>query len=391
MVHKRPEERNIEMLAAAALAGEGKRPAEIAAQLGISAVAVSRHLKQARVDKYLEVHTTFAEQRVARETMEEVLKRLKRQDLEVKVNSVRGRPAEAAKVSLRVFRCGDEREERQRLKKLGILAAPLVRSLMLRSTSCGLTWGGTLEAVVAGIREMHCSLPWKSNERIEFIPLSGEPLGEAPSSFSSSNLARDLGLLANRSGYDALSLAMVPAFVPDEFQSHEREGVWSLIELVKAYHQIFGPHTKGRAVARSSRSIPKAMNLDMILTSVGSSDKPLGFGRGVLFDHLSVSYHDLKSLLAAEVGGVCIPKDNLTRAQCEDLDKVQDSWTGLQLDHLELCARRAKDPLKGPPGVVVVSAGKKRAAAVYELIRRGLVNHLITDEVLADELETVCG
>ncbi len=119
--------------------------------------------------------------------------------------------------------------------------------------------------------------------------------------------------------------------------------------------------------------------------------KAPGFGRGVLFDHLSVSYHDLKSLLAAEVGGVCIPKDNLTRAQCEDLDKVQDSWTGLQLDHLELCARRAKDPLKGPPGVVVVSAGKKRAAAVYELIRRGLVNHLITDEVLADELETVCG
>ncbi len=48
---------------------------------------MSRHLKQARVDKYLEVHTTFAEQRVARETMEEVLKRLKRQDLEVKAET----------------------------------------------------------------------------------------------------------------------------------------------------------------------------------------------------------------------------------------------------------------------------------------------------------------
>jgi DNA-binding transcriptional regulator LsrR (DeoR family) len=66
---------------------------------------------------------------------------------------------------------------------------------------------------------------------------------------------------------------------------------------------------------------------------------------------------------------------------------VQTSWTGLRLEHLEACARLGERPLKGPPGVVVVSAGTNRATAVCELIKRGLVNHLIVDDVLAEELE----
>jgi DNA-binding transcriptional regulator LsrR (DeoR family) len=36
--------------------------------------------------------------------------------------------------------------------------------------------------------------------------------------------------------------------------------------------------------------------------------------------------------------------------------------------------------------VVVVSGGSRRAAAICELIKKGLVNHLIIDEVLAEEL-----
>jgi len=388
VVRKQPSEKQIEMLAAAFLAGEDKKPKEIATQLGINAVDVSRYLKEARDKRYLMVEARFLPGGIDHDMMEKVRQRVTRQELEDKLNSMPGRPGQAPRVSLRVLLCGDERDERKRMRKLGALAAPLVRTLLLRSTSCGLTWGGMLESVVAGMRDMHCSVPWKKKEHIEFIPLSGEPLGGEPSSFSSSNLARDLGLLANGDKYDAPSLAMVPAFVPDGFQKYEREGVWRLIELVKAYHDIFGPHDAGSAVARRvARSVPKAMKLDMILTSVGSLGKPLGFGLGILFDNMNISYHVLKSLLAAEVGGVCIPRADLTRAQREQLKTVQTSWTGLRLEHLEACARLGERPLKGPPGVVVVSAGTNRATAVCELIKRGLVNHLIVDDVLAEELE----
>ena len=106
---------------------------------------------------------------------------------------------------------------------------------------------------------------------------------------------------------------------------------------------------------------------------------------------MSVSYTELRSLIAVEVGGVCIPRPDLTtREQCV-FDTIQGSWTGLRLEHLETCARRNTDPNTGSPGVVVVSAGPNRAKSILELIKRGMVNHLIVDDILADELEKASG
>ena len=50
----------------------------------------------------------------------------------------------------------------------------------------------------------------------------------------------------------------------------------------------------------------------MILTSVGSHDRPLGFGHGGLLDEMTSATEDLKALVVAEVGGVCIRRPNLT-------------------------------------------------------------------------------
>lgn len=58
--------------------------------------------------------------------------------------------------------------------------------------------------------------PW-ADRQIEFVPLSGEPLGNNPTSFSSSSLVSDLGRAVNGDEYHAMSLAMVPAFIPDRF------------------------------------------------------------------------------------------------------------------------------------------------------------------------------
>jgi len=296
-------------------------------------------------------------------------------------------PAEhARKLSVKICYCGPGNDQ-QRMRMLGQEAASYVRTLIRRSESCGLTWGGTLEAVVAGLRQLPHPSPWNDHD-VEFVPLSGEPLGKGRHSFASSSLARELGSIVNKAEYDPPSLAMVPAFVPDiGFEETERSVVWKLIELVEDYLKIFGPHDNDVDNPRYARlGTPKAMGLDMILTSVGSSEHPLGFGRGILFDHMRVTYHALTSLLAAEVGGVCIPKPNLTAVETRQLSTVQGSWTGLRLEHLEACARRVTHAHYGPPGVVVISGGSKRADAVREMIRQGLVNHLIVDEVLAKEL-----
>jgi DNA-binding transcriptional regulator LsrR (DeoR family) len=387
----RMDDKTIEMLAAALLAAEGRKAVGIAKALDISAVAVSRHLKDARVAGYLRAEVTFLRNDLSNEEMKKVQKRLTNRKLEDKLNFLGRRSGQERQLSLRVFHCGAKNDEGRQRQRLALAAAPFVRSLLSRSRSCGLTWGGMLEALVTAVRGLHFPTPWKK-EPIEFIPLSGEPLGRERSSFSSSNLARDLGAVVNGETYDAPSLAMIPAFVPDAFRPYERDGVWRLIELVIDYQNIFGPHTNGSTSSRRSRGpAPKAMDLDMLLTSVGSSDHPMGFGRGILFDHLSVDYRELRALLAAEVGGVCIRKADLTLTQKRRFDTVLKSWTGLQLKHLAACAARGSDSLTGPPGVVVLSAGQKRAGAVRELIKHGLVNHLIVDEVLAEELDSITG
>jgi DNA-binding transcriptional regulator LsrR (DeoR family) len=381
------DKRDVEMLAVAFLAGEGKKPTAIAETLGINAVAVSRHLKRARKD-YLREHVHFVHDSVPRHVMDEVYQRVANKKLQDQVNELAKRHGKQREISVRVFTCGTCSDDLERMTRLGKLAAPLVRNLLLRSQSCGLTWGGSLNGVVMGLRDLPFPPPW-TPEPIQCIPLSGEPLTTERASYSSSNLARDLGVIVNGDKYDAPSLAMVPAFVPDEFKPHEREGVWLLIELVKSYYEIFGPHQNGNATPRETkRKTHMAMRLDMILTSVGSHEKPLGFGRGVLFDKISVSARELKSLIVAEVGGVCIPRENLSADQSVQFQSIQTSWTGLRIEHLNACAQRGSDLLKGPPGVVVVSGGKGRATVICELIKRGLINHLIIDEVLAGELES---
>src|SRR5271167_1442262 len=380
------EDKEVEILATAYLAGEGRRNKDIAPILGVTEVAVARNLAKAR-KKYLRYQVSFLHHKVSRNLMEKVRQRVTRQSLQDQLNRMADCNGHGRTLFLRVFPCGPCRDDRERMLKLGAAAALFIRQLLLRSKTCGLTWGGMLQRVVTGLRDLPFPPPW-TKETIQFIPLSGEPLGRERASFSSSSLARDLGIIVNGDQYDARSLAMVPAFIPDGFKEHERDGVWKLIELVQSYDDIFGPHPDGSAKPPATKgTLPLAQRLDMILTSVGSHDRPLGFGRGVLFDRMTVTYDTLKSLIVAAVGGVCIPRENLKRAESKQMEKVQTSWTGLRPEHLEECARRGTDPLKGPPGVVVISGGVKRAAAICELIKRGLVNHLIIDEVLAEELE----
>jgi DNA-binding transcriptional regulator LsrR (DeoR family) len=398
MGHKSKVDRRIEMLAVAKLAAEERKPSAIAEILGIGRVDVARHLAEARTE-YLRVKTTFVTRSITPEEMAKVHARITNQQLEDQLNDFAVRQGQPRKLSLRAFFCGPLGSDFERMQRFAKAAAPTIRTLLLRSRSCGLTWGGMLGSVVAALHAQRGPAPW-AKDPIEFIPLSGEPLGREGSKASSSSLARDLAVLVNGEKVtggddeheDVLSLAMVPAFIPDGFDKHEQVGVRRLIDLVKAYEDIFGRH-HAETTPRASNPLttPKAMQMEMVLTSVGSSDKPLGFGQGKLFDNMSVDYDALKTLLAAEVGGVCIGRSDLTRPQKAHLKKIQEGWTGLRLEHLQQCADRGQKPHDGPPGVVLVSCGADRAGAVRELIKRGLVNHLIIDEILAHELEAITG
>jgi len=387
MRRAKAQDSEVDMLAAAFLAGEGRKQKDIADTLALSQAAVSRFLARARA-QYLREEVRFLEENVPQADMQRVRQRIGRKKLQDSLDQLAKRNGQTRTASLRVFECGPGADI-ERIRRLGEFAAPHVKGLLVHARACGLTWGGMLASLLAGLRNLHSPAPWAKGE-IQCLPLTGEPLGQDPVNFSSSSLAFELGRIVNSPSYHAPSLAMVPAFVPEGFSRGQIDGVWRLIGLVDSYRQVFGPHPSGTARQRQADlEPPLAERLDMLLTSVGTADKPLGFGQGKLFDTMNVNHEELKALIVAEVGGVCIPRPNLDKRQQRQFESFRSRWTGLRWEHLTACAARGGDPSAGVPGVVVVSGGKGRAAPICELIKLGLVNHLIVDDVLADELETI--
>jgi DNA-binding transcriptional regulator LsrR (DeoR family) len=367
------------MLCAAYLAAMGKKQIEIADTLELSQTTVSRLLKLARRD-YLKEELRFLKEKVDQDTYRLILQRTDRKGLGGRLNEVAERAGCKGPV-LQVFSSGskDPADLDRRLAEFSLKAAPYIKNLIVRANSCGLTWGKTLWNVVDALGNLGVPPPWCGHS-VSIIPLTGEPLGEMPNAYSSSSLVEDLGKLANGDKQTpALSIGMVPAFAPEGFSKAELDGVRKLIQLVKAYGTIFG----------DGKSAGLADRLDMILTSVGPAEKPLGFGDGTLLKTGKPTIEELKRLLAGDMGGVCFPRPDLSLEDRQTVEKVNDRWTGVKRKHLEACARRAfkADLGSGVPGVVIVAVGAYKAQFIFEAIKLGMINNLIIDEDLEEQLE----
>lgn len=378
----------IEKLAAAFLAGsEGKTQAEIGRILGISQTVVSRLLTETK-ERYWRERVEFLGDGIDEATLQTVLQRVGKNKLAEALSSLarQGSGPVSRGPILRVFSGGGKNaSDRERMAEFGRRSAPYIRELLIRCRTCGLTWGSMLWQVVNAVRSLRIEPPWAA-EPIHFIPLSGEPLGNNLTGFSSSSLVSDLGRAVNGAEYHARSLAMVPAFIPEGFTEAELRGVWKLIGLVPSYNDVFGSRrSRGR-----NKEKPLAEKLDMILTSVGPADKVLGFGAGRLFETGSVTIEHLQQLVLGDMGGVCFERPDLNVEQRRVVRSVGVRWTGLRRGQLEACAAAAAAD-SSKPGVVVVSGGAARARFICDAVRLGVINHLIVDEILASELERVLG
>jgi DNA-binding transcriptional regulator LsrR (DeoR family) len=340
-------------------------------------------LKDAK-NVYWRENVQFIEENVTSEEKMQVLARIGRKDLARRLSEVSQRHTGRRGPVLRIFSGDEGGDDKENSIRFAQQAAPYVKGLIERAHTCGVTWGGMLGNLVAALRAMAMPPPWTSHS-LEFVPLSGEPLGDEPTAFSSSSLSHELGKLAIGERYDARYLGMVPAFLPAWVEKSDIQAIRKLIALVRSYVEIFGP------LSESGGPPPLAARLEMILTSVGPADNPFGFIRGRLLETGKVTTEELKDLIVGDIGGVCIKRPGLSPEQISRLESVTSRWTGLQLEHLKACAIRAaqEDSLSGKPGVVVISRGAKRAAFVYETIKLGLVSQLLIDQNLAQELETI--
>ena len=255
------EDTQLDMLTAAFLFGDGMKQIDIARVLGISQAAVSRLLAQAR-HKYLREEVRFLREEVPPDTMKRIIQRSTRHSLAKRLEAIAQISAGVRGPVLRCFPCSTRPDlVIDRMSELARIAAPWIRDMIKRCDSFGVTWGGMLSRVVVAQRSLAVAPPWKKSI-IEVVPLSGEPLGDTPTTYSSSSIAHELGVIINGESYNARSIAMVPAFVPDGFTPAQTSGVWRLIGLVKKHAEIFGQHNSAK---HSEGAL--ANRLDMILTS----------------------------------------------------------------------------------------------------------------------------
>lgn len=373
----------IDLLACAYLASQGKTQIEIARELGLSQATVSRLLRDAREDDYLSVKVFFHEEKIESDLLAKVMQRVFNREIVNSLDEIAERYSGQRGLVLRVFSSGskDSSEEgmKTRIQEFSKQAAPFIKDLLMNTASCGISWGTTLGGVVTALGKTLADAPHTKNP-ITVIPLGGEPLGLVPNSFSSSYLAANLGKIMNGETAQTPSIAMVPAFIPGDFNGTELDGVWKMIGLVEAYEQIFDSQHGQSQITRKSL----ASQLEMILTSVGPAESLFGYiGRELSRSGMKIE--ELQKYAYGDICGVCIPRPGISKEGEEQLHIIADRWTGVRRKHLEDCANRAAKHKK--PGVVVVAVGKKKAQFVLEIIKQGLVNTLIVDDDLEEHLK----
>lgn len=389
---------DLDMLAAALLISEGRTQVQIAETLGISQAAVSRYLAEAR-SEYLQEEIRFLENKLDPATLLRVRQRADRSALCEMLSKAAQKHTNGPGPLVRVFSSGSASADWEtRLAIFARNAAPYLRQLILRSRYCGLTWGKTVGNLVQACRDLALPAPWSADRTIEVVPLNGEPLGDLPNSFSSSTLCEQLGIAVNGPQYRAKSLSMIPAFVPDGFSDERRAGVEDLIDLVESYREIFGSLRSRRGGvakrARKAGGTPLVERLDMILTSVGPAERPMGHGSGRLAETGNLDINGLRKVLLGDVGGVCVGRDDFANkeegARARKLvDGINARWTGIHREDIEAVVREARsgDPATGNPGLVIAAISSNKARVLFDIaVKRGLANILLLDEDCEQEL-----
>jgi DNA-binding transcriptional regulator LsrR (DeoR family) len=270
---------------------------------------------------------------------------------------------------------GDSVAWGEALELFGRRASGYVLDTLASSKVIGVGWGHTMAEIIEGVQARRNGRG-RSTAPIIVLPTAGEPLGEGPSSRSSSALAARL----HRSigGDKRYSLHGVPPVIPEEFQDQKRATVLDFIGHLRSYREIFGnpsmPHTEGLI-----------NNVDTLLTSAGCFHSWMMY-KNELVAIGGIASEQLLELCVGDIGGVLIPRAGLSRSGEKEFRRISSLWTGITLEHIQRIAN-AQGGRHSGPGVVLCACGSNKAEIVHDLVTRmRIVNVLVVDDALAAAL-----
>jgi len=238
----------------------------------------------------------------------------------------------------------------------------------------GISWGITLLRILISLREM---IPHglRQNNYIECIPIAGAPPdAEKFNKTSSANLAGALSRLLNGDPGESSTFS-VGSWIPHNFSPQETKAIRRFAFTSPSYERAF----------EDGGTIHK---LDCVLTSVGTINDFAGLWLKAAVDATDLSKAEFSALTVGNMSGCFLPKPGLSKRKRQILDRVNERWLGIQINHLKQCAERATK--RSVPGVVLTATRAEKVPIVLEAIRHGLVNVLCCDFHLAKGLEAAC-
>lgn len=335
---------------------------EICARLGISETTLSRVLRDAREDQWLELLTTVARKRIPPEILATA-------ELQLKATAA---PAEAVSDGIRVLP-GEDQEA-----FLLSVAEYLVGQFAERSRRIGLMFGRTLHQ----LGERICEVLKEGRDlrgRVSFVPLVGDPLfamhlGEERITASSIAGMLHHAVYGPSEKVEAPTLTGLPAYIGSSTRSDVPpygmpEAICQFVKGTPGYGRIFlGTNTEPAAV----------LNLDTAISGVGVVDAGHQARTGVFLREVMLqerlSFAEMDRMIAGDMTGIVLPRRELDSQDASKVARINGGWTGVQRPHLEIISRNAKQ--SGGLGVVVIAFEVRK----LEVLRR------IHEEKLADEL-----
>ena len=342
---------------------------------GVSQPYVSRLLRRAEEMGWLVTQLHFVDRDIPEEALTEIYRLLVPQSLREILWRLGERTGQCIP-NIRVFDSGGDtvtpQALEQRRQRFARSAASSLNEFIHAARVVGVTWGRTVSVLIEHLSQLNRSP--RNQRSVQFVPVCAELVGLAMRGYSSSRLADRLNDIVNEGTGDHLSLTGVPAYIPRRYDRNKTKVLWEYVCDIGSYQKIF------------KQNMPLVAQIDALLTSVGSSDKPVGGSVTELVEAGEIDDRKLRSLVVGDIGGVLIPQPSLSNGDKRIIHELNGMWTGINLEHFQQIAFNASRNTK-MPGNIVVALGRDKTPVLCEVIRMGLVNELMVDRDLAQSLE----
>ncbi|MBV9122693.1 MAG: hypothetical protein JO112_05005 [Planctomycetes bacterium] len=266
---------------------------------------------------------------------------------------------------------------------IGQAGAVRLLGILPRVRKMGILWGKTLQALVQSVCAAGPGRNGRVRQRVEVVPLCGQPIFLSrphPFALSASNLAARLAEELNRAPTDQQVDLAVPASIPREFTG-DKDLLRKFFTAVPAYRRVFGCPGESGLIAE----------LDTIVTGGGAVSRNCDPWLEARISAEGQERARWEERIAGDLGGILFARQGLPKAQQQEANEMvrgmNERGLGVRLEHLQECAQASENSRGRRPGVLVVAAGRAKAAVILSAVLEGCVNELVIDDDLAREFD----